>query len=260
MNDGYYIPNTRPLTKFEEAYLIAQWQQKRCYCSRSKVIAANMKFVARTAGKYKKKYPYVKPVDLIGYGNLGFMHAMDTFDTTIGTNIRTWAVRWIVQSIQNNVMTNESSIRLPANIHEDLRKKSKNKHKNEFTEEDKVLIDNYKGTIRVEDKVGDSESTMTIGDKYAHLNHDTSSQPDSITEASISSKYLADLITSLPEDERQVIQSLFGINREVSTLRETGEEMGSMSHENVRKIRNRAYRRLKAHIDTSKMISIDDIK
>lgn len=260
MNDGYFIPETKSLTRFEEAYFISTWQQKRCYVSRSKVIAANMKFIARVAGKLKNLYPYVKPVDIIGYGNLGFIHAMDTFDATMGVNIRTWSVRWIIQSIQNNVMSNESSIRLPANIHERLRKKAKNRASNEFSDDDKAIIDNYKGNIRVEDKVGDSDSTMTIGDKYAHINHDISSQPDNIVHSNITGKYLADVISALPDDERTVIQSLFGIDREQTTLRETGHDMNNISHENVRKIRNRAFKRMRTQFDASNIIAVDDVK
>lgn len=258
MNDGYVIPHTRMLTRAEEAFYISQWQTNRCYTSRSKVISANLKFVARTAGKLRNLYPHVNSVDIIGYGNLGFMHAIDTFDVTMGTSIRTWAVRWVMQSIQNCIMSYESSIRLPANIHEQIRKKAKNKHSNEFTDEDKAFIDNYKGNVRVEDKIGDSDSNMTLGDKYAHLNHDVSTQPDNVVHTQITGQYLADLIAGLPDDERCVIKSLYGIDREVTTLRDTGCDM-HMSHENIRKIRNRAHKRLRESIDASKLITRSDM-
>ena len=258
MQEGYRIPAFRRLEQLEEALLIERWQKHKCYASRTRVVNANLKFIARTAGKFKAMFSYVKPEDLVGYGTIGFIHSLDTFDSTMGYRIRTWAVRWIMQSIQKHVHSNESSIRLPSNAHEELRKKAKKRE--EFTDIEKIFVDNYKGVIHIEDKVGGDDSSLTIGDKYAHINSDAYSQPDNITHNNMTSEYLANLIDSLPDNERMVIQSIYGINRNESTLRGVGDGLPTkMSHEGVRKLRNQAYKRMRAHMDATRKITFDDV-
>lgn len=246
MAEGYRIDNFRELSREEEAYLITRWQKQRCYASRTKVIESNQKFVAKAARKYIKKYSHVEVQDLIGYANLGFIHALNTFDVSQGTTIRTHAIAWIIQHIQRYVESNESCVRIPANIHEQIRKKVA--AKTELDDCERGFMDNCRGTIRIDDPIGDDDSSLTILEKYSYINHVDHMLPDHNSIEGTQEKEVSDLLKELENPiDREVMKYLFGIEYSECSLREVGD-MFNMSHENVRKIRNSSFKAMRAKV------------
>lgn len=239
---SYVIPNHENLTRAEEIYLCNRWQKQQCLASRARLVKHNMKFVAKEAFSLSGKYHTVSVDDLIGYGTEGLLKSLDTFDTTAGFKLITHSVWWIRQKITRGVQDNESAIRAPANIHEEIRKAIK--ETGELTDDQMHVLHNCTGGTKNDDVVG-TDGTMTIADKYSGINHDPSTLTDSIIDMNSRDNVIHSMISELPQRERDVLVSIFGLGGgETKSFRETSEDIG-MSHERVRQIRNNTLKKLK---------------
>jgi RNA polymerase primary sigma factor len=88
--------------------------------------------------------------------------------------------------------------------------------------------------------VGDEDSGTALGDLIA----DDADGPDRQVEEELGVQTVQRVVNELPSPERDVLTLRFGIGgKDVTDLRETGRRLG-ISGESVRKIENRALRRL----------------
>ena len=89
--------------------------------------------------------------------------------------------------------------------------------------------------------------TLPAGMVVRSVGYASTPLPDRLAEIEQMERTLRDLINGLPEQEAQVIQSIYGIDRDgPMTLREVSE-MLEVPHERVRQIRDKAIRHLRAH-------------
>lgn len=73
------------------------------------MIEANLRLVMKMAVGKRRSVPYL---DLVQYGNIGLMHAVQKFDYTKGYKFSTYAINWIRQAIARGV-EREAAIRVP---------------------------------------------------------------------------------------------------------------------------------------------------
>ena len=88
--------------------------------ARNGLILANLRLVVHIAKKYVKSgVPFM---DLIQNGNLGLLRAVDKFDVSLGNKFSTYAYWWIQQYIERGIADKQRTIRIPANVTEQIRK------------------------------------------------------------------------------------------------------------------------------------------
>ena len=88
---------------------------------RDELIARNLRLVLSVAGRYKPQ-PGLEFDDLVAEGNFGLAKAAARFDPGRGFRFSTYAVWWIRQAISHAVGHDARAIRLPAHVHDKLRR------------------------------------------------------------------------------------------------------------------------------------------
>ena len=111
--------NKKLLTEEEEKqYLIRikQGDQK----AREEFIIYNLRLVIKYA--VNKKGNGLSLSDLIQYGNMGLMHAIDVFDIEKNNRFSTYAVYWIEAYIDRGIENDSKMIRIPAHYYDRKKK------------------------------------------------------------------------------------------------------------------------------------------
>lgn len=123
----------KSLTQAEEIELFTKFQNDNCQISREKLICYNLRYVI-SAAKHYHKGTFLELDDLIEYGNLGLIRALETFDLNREYKFITYANWWIKQAILKGIMDDSKIIRQPSMKHILNIKylKEKNRFFNEF--------------------------------------------------------------------------------------------------------------------------------
>jgi RNA polymerase primary sigma factor len=88
--------------------------------AREGLILANLRLVAHIARKFGNRGLPV--MDLIQEGNLGLLTAVEKFDHERGNRFSTYASWWIRQAIEGGIAEKSRTIRVPAQVTEEMRK------------------------------------------------------------------------------------------------------------------------------------------
>lgn len=230
----------KALTKNEEIKLI-ELIQGGCEKSKEKLIYSNLRFVISMAKQYQ--HMGLSLSDLISEGNYGLVKAALRFDfSQKDVRFLSYAVWWVKQSIIQCLMEHSRTIRLPANVVNDL-----NKLKKEQTSDDNF---NYES---LNDKLGlptmsylDAPIGEDGGDMYGLIEGDEKSRPDVILEENqeMLLNALRRIMVKLSHPERYVISNYFGLEGHAMTLQDISEEL-ELTKERVRQIKERGIKKLR---------------
>lgn len=108
---GTEISKFEPLSKSDELKLVRKWHRSRNrnIAYRDEVIKANLRFVLKTAHKYKG---YGLPLsDIVQEGNVGLIKAFNKFNPSRGYRFITYAVWWIEAQISKFVINNHTMVK-----------------------------------------------------------------------------------------------------------------------------------------------------
>lgn len=217
------------------------------------LVKANLKFVVSIAKEYQGQG--IPLSDLINEGNYGLIKAVYKFDHTKGFRFISYAVWWIRQSILQSLNDNSRTVRLPTNIINKLtllNKKiaqfeSKNEREPIFgeifdNENDVMAILSYPRCESLNEPInedGDERIDLISFDEY----HD---DDDIINSDEKIKRELNNVLSSLDDRERVIIEDYFGINKECKpmTLEAIGERYG-LTKERIRQIKEKAIRKLR---------------
>lgn len=208
----------KPLSREEERVLIIKAQNGDTY-ARNKVIEANLRFVFNIAKKYRGRG--VEIADLISVGNEGLMESLDNFDVNRKVKFISYAV-WKIR--QNMALLIKS-------------------RQDKWESEDSI---DAMGRV-CKPYVSDEENEECYDNKWDIM--DTDASYIKLEETEQKNRVVKQLLYSLDDREKTVIQMFYGINEKEQpyTLEEISKTL-SLSTERVRQLKVKAIRDLRCNV------------
>lgn len=264
--DQYFkdISHIKLLSAEEEIYL-AKEIRSGSKEALNKLVNANLRFVISVAKQYQNKG--VLLLDLISEGNLGLIHAAETFDETRGFRFISYAVYWIKQAILAALTEQSHMIHIPFNqfyLTSRVKKifEEENIKGNQLTEEEAAkqlgisleevregLNQTIGYTVSLNNTISSDEDKATLVDIVK--NEDAKSPDSKLLEESMSKDLYCFLDKTLDEREKMVIVLSYGIGRDFPmSFEEIGNVMG-LTKECIRQIKEKALRKLRLRRDDS---------
>ena len=230
-----------------------------------KLTKANLRFVVSVAKQYQNQGLTLP--DLINEGNLGLIKAAQRFDETRGFKFISYAVWWIRQSILQALAEQSRIVRLPLNKIGSINKINKTfafleqanerpPSPEEITKELDMTVNEVKESLKNAGRHVSMDAPLIEGEDsnlYDVLRSGESPNPDrELLSESLSTEIERALETLTPR-EADVVRLYFGLGHQhPMTLEEIGETF-DLTRERVRKIKEKAIRRLK-HTSRSKIL------
>ncbi len=247
-----------PLLKSDEEREIAKRVQEGDEAAKEELIVANLRLVVAIAKKYVGRGLLF--LDLIQEGNLGLVKAVEKFDYTKGFKFSTYATWWIRQAITRAIADQARTIRIPVHMVETINKLTRvqrqlvqelgrepsaeeiaeklgNITPEKVREIQKIALD----PVSLETPIGEEDDSHLgdfIEDKHAI-------SPDEYASKELLKDEINNVLSTLTERERKVLQLRFGlIDGRQRTLEEVGKEF-NVTRERIRQIEAKALRKLK---------------
>ena len=264
---SHIVKNYPILPSTKQLELVRSWQESSNKMALDKLVLSNIKAVLKEASRIKSKNNYISYDDLIQEGMAGLLKAADKFDSTQGVTFLTYAIWWIKANMRRYVMDYRSVVKMGTTRDDRLMFSNLSKALREaeaagLIGERKInrvaeiigvnkssvnqMLTSLKGfDVRLDAPVkNDENETLKID-----LVKDSSCLEDtlsSLNENTFLFKAISEIVLSLPDDEKIIIENRF-LSNEPKTLRDLAKQM-KISREWVRKLEIKALGRMKKRL------------
>jgi len=246
-----------PHQDYLQAFQQLKLASARALQAKTEMVEANLRLVISIAKKYTNRG--LSFLDLIQEGNMGLMKAVEKFEYRRGYKFSTYATWWIRQAITRSIADQARTIRIPVHMIETINKLMRTQKRllqdfgreptpEEIAEDMQFPVDRVRAILKMaqqpislQSPVGDSDET-SFGD---FIEDKSSESPSEVTSFSLLKDKLTDVLSSLSERERKVLELRFGLGDGYSrTLEEVGKQF-RVTRERIRQIEAKALRKMR---------------